>query len=748
MATQQCVQHALGALGLGGFGHLRDMTNAFASTGDHVRHNTVENRLPACTYSADGPCTSIGKRELFKQRLDASVIEVTDCDRKPAWVVPETGNIVGSSEGPLLFSDSYHRYIEGWLLERVNMADGPVITLVHPRGSLHAGEIACFADDTLAIRVVVPGEALHKALHDLRNDDLCFDEWMNSGGWRQNQMKADIVPFHLGGTRKLVAAALSDPDLAHYAERIKPTARHLGGTVSFNQSYRYELSKRLLAMRAGWASLGSYWSSRGRKQAKRCMLLTCVVEPALSGLTAIAPSGSQMGRLTSVLCLYLRKLEAGKACKKTDKHGKELLPAAQPEIEVTRGRTACPRQPLQFVRSTAITHEYEAMVQVRAAALPTPAGDSDTDDDWQCRHCLQYPCTCGRPLRNDDDPSFCICCGESLLECKCGQGMLTDEEEDEPPCCIRCGETAIECKCGKVFGGGGGAQAVTVVSSDSDVLEILSSSDDSIGAFDVLPEYEGNEPTQLELEEFTRTEAGICWTKGVLRNLLLQANIDDKIKRDHQQDELPPRPLPVPTTSCPLPCQLCGLALCCHEFNHTIIGWYDHRCHNCRHLPAPPTPTTTPPFVRRPGLPGCSLPSQGQSSRVSTFSTSSRHSLTQAPPHEHDAPTTGSTADTIQLSASLPLPRSPGLPGCSLPTQGQSSSTTSTTTFAAQPPGSAHDHEAQAGSPATCHITHSSREASAQAWSPSGKENSYYVRPVTISTSLPEASSQAWSRGG
>ena len=87
----------------------------------------------------------------------------------------------------------------------------------------------------------------------------------------------------------------------------------LGGIVNFNLSVRLEIDKRRNAMKAGWSRLGNFWTSHCRKRVKRSVLYANVVEPALSGLTAVVPTRSQMESLTAVLCKFLRVLEQGKA---------------------------------------------------------------------------------------------------------------------------------------------------------------------------------------------------------------------------------------------------------------------------------------------------------------------------------------------------------------------------------------------------------------------------------------------------
>ena len=101
MAVQQIVQSSVSKLGLSSMAHLRDMTNAFACTKDVVRRESLHDLVPGA--EPDYP----QHRQYFEQKLSASVVTFeTDCGEL-VDVVPEEGNIVGSTEGPLMFAWSY-----------------------------------------------------------------------------------------------------------------------------------------------------------------------------------------------------------------------------------------------------------------------------------------------------------------------------------------------------------------------------------------------------------------------------------------------------------------------------------------------------------------------------------------------------------------------------------------------------------------------------------------------------------------
>ena len=366
MATQNAVQDKLAIAGIPSFAHLRDMTNAFMSTGDPVRVETVEELVEdgAPLYQA-GP---VGYRYYFLQKLKASGVLLEADDGTIILVCPLEGNIVGSSEGPVLFSWSYNKYLNKWLLKRKQTAPSPSIVLVHPRGSKHTGELVVFADDSLCRRIINPGQTWEQILEGLLNDDCCFDQIMGEeGGWIQNVSKADIVPALLGNSSlPLIAAAQEDEDFSKYASRIVPQARHLGGTVSMNLSTKTEMRKRRTAMQAGWCRLGAFWTSYVRKRLLRSCIFANVVESAMSGLLAVVPTRSQLDELTGVLCGYLRVLEKGKAYRvegkehSTSRERPEYVQLRERRGLATEGEVNSKRTmgKIAFVPATSVTWDW------------------------------------------------------------------------------------------------------------------------------------------------------------------------------------------------------------------------------------------------------------------------------------------------------------------------------------------------------------------------------------------------------
>ena len=135
---------------------------------------------------------------------------------------------------------------------------------------------------------------------------------MAEGGWAQNKDKADIV-VHMGNCRAFAEAADAVPGAQVIAQRTVPFARHLGGLNPYNNSASREMEQRRMALRAGWARLGSFWTASVRKKTKRAIFLSVVVEAALAGLTAYVPTFRQLQSLTGAICSFLRVLEGGNA---------------------------------------------------------------------------------------------------------------------------------------------------------------------------------------------------------------------------------------------------------------------------------------------------------------------------------------------------------------------------------------------------------------------------------------------------
>ena len=56
------------------------------------------------------------------------------------------------------------------------------------------------------------------------------------------------------------------------------SARHLGGTHTWNNTEHEEVGKRILAVKRAWAELGSFWTSKCKKSLKRSIFIGNVME--------------------------------------------------------------------------------------------------------------------------------------------------------------------------------------------------------------------------------------------------------------------------------------------------------------------------------------------------------------------------------------------------------------------------------------------------------------------------------------
>ena len=118
-----------------------------------------------------------------------------------------------------------------WLQLRKDAAPSPNVELKHPRGSVLEGSLVVYADDTCVRRVREPGESWEKTAEGIWNDDCCYNQVVEAGGWKQNVGKADLAPGLLGaGFQPLVAALRVDEGVSKLAERVVPCARHLGAS--------------------------------------------------------------------------------------------------------------------------------------------------------------------------------------------------------------------------------------------------------------------------------------------------------------------------------------------------------------------------------------------------------------------------------------------------------------------------------------------------------------------------------------
>ena len=175
MVTRRCVANSLAKLRLPFLGDLRDMANAFACTRPETLLETL-NKLIKDKFFA----------EFFFQRITNSVVELPSFEGGCVTVVPQTGNVIGSSEGPVFFSDAFVSALGGWLAETELREEFPQIILLHSEGFLVEGGLSTFADDTFMTRVVPSGLAVDAA-KTLQLDDTYFNESTSAGGWVQNK---------------------------------------------------------------------------------------------------------------------------------------------------------------------------------------------------------------------------------------------------------------------------------------------------------------------------------------------------------------------------------------------------------------------------------------------------------------------------------------------------------------------------------------------------------------------------------
>ena len=170
-------------VGLWSVANLRDMTNAFSCTFADCREATLCELVPPPAESGDAP----GYRGFFRQKFLASIVKFVADNGSEHYVCPSVGNIVGSSEGPSLFTWAYNAKLRQWLVAREAEAPLPSLVLVHPRGSRRREDLTTFADDSHSRRVMDPASTLRDEVAKLMADDHCFDAVLGTGGWKQNK---------------------------------------------------------------------------------------------------------------------------------------------------------------------------------------------------------------------------------------------------------------------------------------------------------------------------------------------------------------------------------------------------------------------------------------------------------------------------------------------------------------------------------------------------------------------------------
>ena len=93
LLSRNCVAWILRFLGKAFYADLRDMTNAFACTTPERRKETLEEMI------------AIEDQHLFDQRASQACVRFECGDEAPFFVVPQTGNLIGSAEGVALCAD-------------------------------------------------------------------------------------------------------------------------------------------------------------------------------------------------------------------------------------------------------------------------------------------------------------------------------------------------------------------------------------------------------------------------------------------------------------------------------------------------------------------------------------------------------------------------------------------------------------------------------------------------------------------
>ena len=297
MLTQRAIQWKSDFAGLSTLNDLRDMKNAFACTVPHVRSETVRELIEPTHVN------------IFMNRVQNSAVELVAHDDKVVCVVPQTGNVIGSAEGPIFFSCSFQESLTAWVND-IDEIVAPILVR-HPAGTMCRGDIVCFADDTFAKRVVSQFRDIDEIGEFMARDDSIFNEHMSRGGWIQNKAKRDIVPCLRPRVRNKQLVPIAKQHGCHGA--IVPRARHLGGQFIWNGACTQELNLRLRACTVGFKELGSFWHSTASFNIKRLLFIGKVFEPAIAGLTSYALSPAQYGKLDTKICKYLRVLMKGRA---------------------------------------------------------------------------------------------------------------------------------------------------------------------------------------------------------------------------------------------------------------------------------------------------------------------------------------------------------------------------------------------------------------------------------------------------
>ena len=119
MLAQRAVGARLTAAGFSYYNDLRDMKDAFACTNDESRMKVTWAIVPAAHV------------KVFEQRVKGTVVDLEAFGGGLVQVIPQDGNVIGGSEGPILVLSAYSITCKGWVEESRRSEDlGPCISLV------------------------------------------------------------------------------------------------------------------------------------------------------------------------------------------------------------------------------------------------------------------------------------------------------------------------------------------------------------------------------------------------------------------------------------------------------------------------------------------------------------------------------------------------------------------------------------------------------------------------------------------
>ena len=120
------------------------MTNAFACTRDGYRRLAIEE-------------VYLPQHEIFmRQRIAWAAIRLDGHDGR-VYALPQTGNQIGSCEGPILFRVPYRDSLADWRMDTRNLS--PVLALETPNGKFSDAGLQVYADDVFERRIVISGLA-------------------------------------------------------------------------------------------------------------------------------------------------------------------------------------------------------------------------------------------------------------------------------------------------------------------------------------------------------------------------------------------------------------------------------------------------------------------------------------------------------------------------------------------------------------------------------------------------------------